>query len=275
LGSRFVTLSPIATIISSLIIAVVGSYFTYSYNQRQLEMQRAQNDQNDLQNQRNANLKELEVVDRVFPHLADEKTREGAIGIISALARPATAASVAAAFPSPESARALATLAASSGGMDRQELTAGLVTVVTTSKPAAQVAAPILQDAKAQAVKIALDLKSRTPALKFQWGGKTPEDGFDSSGFVAYVLNEAGLLRNYKQYNSTALQQRLGIDRAANVDLHAGDLIFYSEGTCMLYVGNSRMLGMLEEGIIDRATSDDIGHSRLGVGHVGEYRASY
>jgi len=242
-----------------------------TYNNRQIELQNIQNKQNEIQAQRNTDLREMEVVEKMIPHLAEEKGKAVALVTIRILARPELATQIAETVGGPGSAEALVKWAnTATTGEERAANVAALANVASSSKQAQSIAEPVLKDARNEAVQIALELVKKRPS--FVWGGKTPSKGFDSSGFVAYVLNQAGLLENYTQFNSTRLQQRFGVDQSTTIELVPGDLIFYSEGACMLYIGNDEMVGILPDGVIRKRTSEDIGFQRLGVGHVTSYR---
>ncbi|MDR3602024.1 MAG: NlpC/P60 family protein [Desulfosporosinus sp.] len=59
--------------------------------------------------------------------------------------------------------------------------------------------------------------------VKYQWGGSTPQTGFDCSGFVAYVFGQNGITL-----------PRVSVDQytvgtpVAYADLQPGDLVFFS-----------------------------------------------
>jgi len=112
-----------------------------------------------------------------------------------------------------------------------------------------------------EVIRQALDLYHRRP--QYKWGGKNPTDGFDSSGFVAYVLSKAGIVDDPASYWSGKLRATLQPASQAQ----PGDIIFYSSGACMIYLGNNLSIGMLPGGIatgsLDAPTS---GFTRQGVG---------
>ena len=97
---QMMSMSPI---ISAIIIACVGSYFTYTYNQQQLKVQ------------------EIQTIEKFIPHLVgDEKSKRAAILAISSLGNDNLAARVASIFASEGTASALQSIAQKSDPKDRQ-----------------------------------------------------------------------------------------------------------------------------------------------------------
>lgn len=265
--TRLTSLSWIGTLVSGLLIAAVGWHFTNAYNNRQLALQAIQSRQNDIQASRNTDLREMEVVEKMIPHLADEKSKTVALLTIQVLARPQLATQIAVAVGGAGSAQALVRMASTATSDEVKGANiAALGKVALTSPEASMIAAPLLSDKRRAIVSAAKKTYQANP--KYQYAKKTIKDGFDSSSFVAYVLSQAGLLANYTQYNSVALQKRFGIDSDSDAKMELGDLIFYSEGACMIYIGDDEMVGILPGGIIRTKVSNDIGFQRLGVGHV-------
>jgi cell wall-associated NlpC family hydrolase len=104
-------------------------------------------------------------------------------------------------------------------------------------------------DRQKKAIGIAIDLYEHRPLIGYTWGGKSPETGFDSSGYVAYVLGKAGVLTNPSVYWSGRLRKDL-----SSVPLPSkqpGDVVFYEGGTCMFYLGgpDDLSIGALPGGI--------------------------
>ena len=68
----------------------------------------------------------------------------------------------------------------------------------------------------------AISLKQQN--IPFKWGGKTQSEGFDSSGFVAYLLHKHNIIKdNYKAYWSGKIREEFPSTNSPKV----GDLIFY------------------------------------------------
>lgn len=96
---RLTALSPI---IAASIMACIGAYFTYSYNQQLVRVQ------------------EIQTVERFIPHLVgDEKAKRAAILAISSMGNAPLAAKVAKIFASPGTASALRSIAATSDQKDK------------------------------------------------------------------------------------------------------------------------------------------------------------
>jgi hypothetical protein len=72
------SVSSVATVVSGLVIAFVGAWFTKSYNDAQILNQR-------IQQTADQQLKEVEIVEKMIPHLAAKDSREAALAAISVL----------------------------------------------------------------------------------------------------------------------------------------------------------------------------------------------
>jgi cell wall-associated NlpC family hydrolase len=97
--------------------------------------------------------------------------------------------------------------------------------------------------AKANAAKV-LATGQRYLGTRYSYGGESPAEGFDCSGFVQYVFGRHGvsLPRTSRQQASAGRALRKGI-----ASLQPGDLmLFSSKGVRIdhvaIYVGNNRML---------------------------------
>jgi cell wall-associated NlpC family hydrolase len=84
----------------------------------------------------------------------------------------------------------------------------------------------------------------RYVGIRYRYGGETPRDGFDCSGFVRYVFG-----RNGVELPRTSRQQAtVGVALGARVaSLKPGDLMLFSTtggriNHVAIYVGNNRML---------------------------------
>lgn len=92
-------------------------------------------------------------------------------------------------------------------------------------------------------IKTAFALKNDSN-VGFKWGGKSPEEGFDSSGFAAYVLAQNGLLDKvgYRLYNTTRLK---AIYLSVPIDqIIPGDLIIYKSGFVAFFLGEKHGIGI-------------------------------
>lgn len=107
----------------------------------------------------------------------------------------------------------------------------------------------------------------------FKSGGSDPK-GFDSSGFIYYVMRESGYVscpRDIKE------QAKMGVSRKYS-DLKPGDLVFFSNEVggspnyAGIYTGNGKMIGCLStlkyEGVVEVSITNDYyrSHYVAGVG---------
>lgn len=93
----------IAPILSAVIIACIGAYFTYTYNLQQLKVQ------------------EIQTIERFMPHLVgDEKSKRAAILAIGSLGNAQLAAKVASVYASEGTASALQSIADKSESKDKR-----------------------------------------------------------------------------------------------------------------------------------------------------------
>ncbi|MEM7549672.1 MAG: NlpC/P60 family protein [Bacteroidota bacterium] len=95
-------------------------------------------------------------------------------------------------------------------------------------------------------VKLAVELMNKTPEIPFKWAGKS-EEGFDSSGFIAYILSKTKNISDYKSYWSGKLKEVYGIKTDSRIS--EGDIVFYESGVCMFYMGEDKCIGMVPGGI--------------------------
>jgi hypothetical protein len=96
-------LTAVAPIVSAAIMACIGAYFTFSFNQQQLRVQ------------------EIQTVEKFIPHLiGDEKQKRAAILAINSMGHSALAAKVASIFASEGTASALKSIAENSADADQK-----------------------------------------------------------------------------------------------------------------------------------------------------------
>ncbi|WP_428839507.1 C40 family peptidase [Burkholderia latens] len=79
--------------------------------------------------------------------------------------------------------------------------------------------------------------------IRYRYGGRSPQNGFDCSGFVQYVLNTAVGIRVGR---TAASQAALG-GTVTRDDLRVGDLVFFNTRGARfshvgLYMGNGRFV---------------------------------
>lgn len=164
---------------------------------------------------------------------------------------------------------------------DEQQIAVGLEEILNTSDPyrAAASATPegfdkqkILSKVngkRKQALELAFMLGEQS--IPFQWGGKKPEKGFDSSGFTAYVLNEVNIISKPETYYTGKLKEKFGIITGPGLPpdtLQPGDLIFYEPTAVMFYLDDKHCLGMVPPRIFVR----DI---NFGLKYIGYSKVLY
>ena len=88
----------------------------------------------------------------------------------------------------------------------------------------------------------ALDLKRKN--VPFRMGGKSPEEGFDSSGFVSYLLGECGALDPL--YHSTFSVARLAksFPKVDEAKAKVGDLVFLDSSFVAIHLGRNLAIGI-------------------------------
>lgn len=81
----------------------------------------------------------------------------------------------------------------------------------------------------------------------YQWGGTTPETGFDCSGFTSWSWAAAGV---YLPHSSAA--QYASLPHVAREDLQPGDLLFFYSpiSHVSIYVGGGRMIHSAHTGTV-------------------------
>lgn len=67
--------------------------------------------------------------------------------------------------------------------------------------------------------------------LKYKWGGKTPQSGFDCSGFTSYVMQENGVNVQGASHHQSKLGKKISKSKVA-----PGDLIFFGKGSKVSHV---------------------------------------
>ena len=67
--------------------------------------------------------------------------------------------------------------------------------------------------------------------LKYKWGGKTPNSGFDCSGFTSYVMQENGVNVQGASHHQSKLGKKVSKSKVA-----PGDLIFFGKGSKVSHV---------------------------------------
>lgn len=153
--------SSVLTFISSLLIAAVGGYFTYSYNQRQIALNETQSKHDsDTKEQANRVL-ELEAIQKLIPVLTskDENQKTAALIAIQDLAHPDLAAHLAVLFKGQGSVQYLQQAAQSGSPKTKQTAVQALWNIATNgpgvdSQLASKALSQILNLTKGSVVRI-------------------------------------------------------------------------------------------------------------------------
>jgi hypothetical protein len=95
-------LTPVSTFISSVILGVVGLWFTHSYNERQATIQEHESQQEQENKKHQARILEMQAVEKFMPYLTgeDEERKRVALLVITELASPGFATQFAKLNPS-------------------------------------------------------------------------------------------------------------------------------------------------------------------------------
>src|SRR5262249_38864012 len=115
------------------------------------------------------------------------------------------------------------------------------------------------------AIELAFNLKDKR--VPFKWGGRSETEGFDSSGFAAYVLSKVGMLSNPEKSYSSLLRKTF--ERPPNpqsTDPQVGDLVFYDLGYVTFFLGSTTCIGILPSRILVHPVY--FSPKRLGYGYV-------
>lgn len=131
---------------------------------------------------------------------------------------------------------ALAAAEAAAAARAAAAAAASTPTTTTTSPGSLSIPAPPAPNANVQTVLNAAYSVLGTP---YQWGGATPESGFDCSGFTMWSWAHAGV---YLPHSSAA--QYSSLPHVAQEDLQPGDLLFFYDPISHvgMYVGGGRMI---------------------------------
>jgi cell wall-associated NlpC family hydrolase len=109
------------------------------------------------------------------------------------------------------------------------------------AQAAAQPAASTIPPPPAPNANVAAVLAAAYSVLgtPYQWGGTSPETGFDCSGFTAWAWSHAGV---YLPHSSAA--QYAALPHVAREDVQPGDLLFFYTpiSHVSIYVGGGRMI---------------------------------
>jgi peptidoglycan DL-endopeptidase CwlO len=145
--------------------------------------------------------------------------------------------------------------------------TPGSTTTTTTSRAPAHARIPASPAATAAASRL-LRTGEAYIGVPYVWGGNTPREGFDCSGFTKYVFAKQGITLP----RTSREQSRVGTPVAADFrDLEPGDLMFFAEpgeaiSHVAIYAGNGRILH-------SSSSNGGVGYTDLNTG--GEWFVAY
>ena len=97
--------------------------------------------------------------------------------------------------------------------------------------------------------------------IPYAYGGKSPDKGFDCSGFVTYVYGKQGVMINGNAQSLSKVGRR-----KSPKDLVKGDLVFFGEGNKISHVGiitlnDGKNLSMIHSSSTGGIRADNITHS--------------
>ncbi|MGE7926263.1 C40 family peptidase [Lysinibacillus xylanilyticus] len=109
--------------------------------------------------------------------------------------------------------------------------------------------APLVSTSKPKPTTNLVQIAKRQLGVKYTFGGSKPSTGFDCSGFVSYVFNNAGI--------STARKSAAGFYNTAKKvkSPQVGDLVFFSNtykagiSHVGIYLGNNQMISASDSGV--------------------------
>lgn len=131
LWDKITAISGILSFISSVLIAGVGGYFTYSYNQRQIELNRTQAEHDAATKEQGNKVVELEAIQKLIPSLTskNEMEKAAALTAVQDLAHPALAAHLAVLFKGQGSVQYLQQALGSADSGVRQQAATALASI--------------------------------------------------------------------------------------------------------------------------------------------------
>ncbi|MFJ5563942.1 C40 family peptidase [Lysinibacillus xylanilyticus] len=109
--------------------------------------------------------------------------------------------------------------------------------------------APLVSASKPKPTTNLVQIAKRQLGVKYTFGGNKPSTGFDCSGYVSYVFNNAGI--------STARKSAAGFYNTAKKvkSPQVGDLVFFSNtykagiSHVGIYLGNNQMISASDSGV--------------------------
>jgi len=128
-------LASVATILSSLLIALVGGWFTYSYNKRQIEQAALQSARDNALKEQQNRVAELDTIQKLVPYLSkDEDSKCVALLAINALATPQVATQMARLYQGKGSVCALEKIATVGDQQAKQQAVSALSSIASSTR---------------------------------------------------------------------------------------------------------------------------------------------
>ncbi len=114
-------------------------------------------------------------------------------------------------------------------------------------------------------VQAVIDEAYRQIGTPYRYGGSTPEQGFDCSGFTAWVWRKGGVTLPHSSRSQYGVTRRI-----SRSQLQPGDLVFYGSPIhhVALYVGNGTIVHAPHSGSTVRENSIDYWDAIVGYGRV-------
>ncbi len=114
-------------------------------------------------------------------------------------------------------------------------------------------------------VRAVIDEAYRLIGTPYRYGGSTPQEGFDCSGFTAWVWRKGGVTLPHSSRSQYGVTTRI-----SRSQLRPGDLVFYGSPIhhVALYVGNGRIIHAPHSGSTVRENSIDYWDAIAGYGRV-------
>lgn len=146
-------------------------------------------------------------------------------------------------------AQARARLAAQQAAAQEAIASAADAGVAAPQEAAVPIAAPPDGDRAAQVVAIAMQYLG----VPYKWGGASPSEGFDCSGFIMYVYAQIGISLPHHAASQYAYGVPVSRDQLA-----PGDLVFFSGlGHAGIYIGGGQFIHAPHTGDVVKISSMD------------------
>jgi cell wall-associated NlpC family hydrolase len=119
-----------------------------------------------------------------------------------------------------------------------------LGSVILAGGPIPSRPSPLPSPAPAPAARKVLETADQYLGVPYKWGGSTPAEGFDCSGYVRYVYGKQGV----RLPRTSREQVKAGAKVTARISsLRAGDLMMFAEpkqaiSHVAIYAGNGRII---------------------------------